>query len=148
MGGLGSATDSADGPSITPLTCHCSHAGSCHAWFRAILLLPRPQLIWLAFICHLPCQTQLVSSHNSPLPQILTLKKTCSKFLFDLLIARNCLNLLLKLTERYVCTHTRHVLIQHMAQNFESLLEEGALWQLPCGVWEEILIQDCLAVSC
>ena len=82
------------------------------------------------------------------LPQILPLKDICGRFLFDLLTSRNCLNLLLELTERYVCTCARRMLIQHMAQNFEALLEEGALWRLPCRVWQEILIQDCLAVSC
>ena len=76
------------------------------------------------------------------------LKESCGDFLFELLTARNCLNLLLKLTERYVCTRARRMLIQHMAQSFEALLEEGVLWQLPCRVWEEILIQDCLSVSC
>ncbi len=67
---------------------------------------------------------------------------------FELLTARNCLNLLLKLTERYVCTGARRMLIEHVALNFEALMEEGALWQLPCRVWQEVLIQDCLAVSC
>ena len=40
------------------------------------------------------------------------------------------------------------MLIQHIALNFETLLEEGALWQLPRRVWHDILIQDCLAVGC
>ena len=103
------------------------------------------QLIWLASISHLPCQ--LVFSHCPFLPQILPLKETCGEFLFELLIARNCLDLLLELTEKYACTRARRLQSQQMAQNFEALLEEGALWQLPCRVWQEILMQDCLAVS-
>ena len=39
------------------------------------------------------------------------------------------------------------MLSQHMAQNFETLLEEGLLWHLPCKAWQQILMQDCLAVS-
>lgn len=65
----------------------------------------------------MPCQTQLASSHNSPLPQILLLKVSCGEFLFELLTARNCLNLLLKLTERYVCMGARRMLIEHVALN-------------------------------
>eukprot|EP00891_Asterochloris_glomerata_P000396 jgi/Astpho2/396/Aster-x0925 len=79
--------------------------------------------------------------------EILPLKETCGEFLFELLTACNCLNLLLKLIEKYMCTRERRMLIQHMAQNFEGLLEEGALWQLPCRVWQEILMQDCLVVA-
>ena len=82
------------------------------------------------------------------LQQILPLKETCGEFLFELLTARNCLDLLLELTEKYACTRARRMLSQQMAQNFEALLEEGALWQLPCRAWQKILIQDCLAVSC
>ena len=96
----------------------------------------------------MPRQTQLASSHISSLPQILSLKETCGEFLFELLTAHKCLNLLLKLTEKYVCTSTSRMLIQHIALNFESLLEEGALWQLPRRVWQEVLMQDCLAISC
>ena len=133
------------------LTYHCRRR-SCHA--------PQPliqaqsccclghQQIWLAFISHMPCQMQLASSHNAALPQILPLKEICGEFLFELLTARNCLNLLLELTEKYACSRARRMLSQQMAQNFEALLEEGALWRLPCRVWHEILMQDCLAVSC
>ena len=96
----------------------------------------------------MPRQTQLISSHHPFLPQILPLKETCGEFLFELLTARHCLDLLLELTEKYACTRARRMLSQQMAQNFEALLEEGALWQLPCRVWEEVLMQDCLAVSC
>ena len=127
-------------------------AGPCHAPQPRLVAHPccclGHQQIWLACISHLPCQTQLVSSHNPSLPQILPLKETCGEFLFELLTACNCLNLLLKLIEKYMCTRERRMLIQHMAQNFEGLLEDGALWQLPCRVWQEILMQDCLVVSC
>ena len=95
----------------------------------------------------MPGQTQLIS-HHPFLPQILPLKETCGEFLFELLTARHCLDLLLELTEKYACTRARRMLSQQMAQNFEALLEEGALWQLPCRVWQEMLMQDCLAVSC
>ncbi len=123
-------------------------AGPCHAPQQLVLAQSccclDSQLTWQAFIRR---QTQLTSPHNCSLPQILPLKETCGNFLFELLTARNCLKLLLRLTEKYACTHVRRTLIQHMAQNFEALLEEGALWQLPCRVWEEILMKDCLAVS-
>ena len=102
----------------------------------------------MAPISHFFYHTQLVSSPNLSLPQILPLKETCDEFLFELLTARKCLKLLLELTEKYNCTRARRMLIQRIAHNFEALLEEGALWQLPCRVWEEVLIQDCLAVSC
>ncbi len=127
MGGLALPQDSADGPSML-----CLHAaahmplpaGPCHAPQPRLVAHPccclGHQEIWLACISRLPCQTQLVSSHNPSLPQILPLKETCGEFLFKLLTARNCLNLLLKLIEKYVCTRERRMLIQHMAQNFRA----------------------------
>eukprot|EP00884_Botryococcus_braunii_P004800 jgi/Botrbrau1/14320/Bobra.0287s0013.1 len=95
--------------------------------------------------CRITSHSVLGLLHISNYYEVSPLKEACGEFLFELLSSTN-VGMLLELSEKYGMRSLRKLLSVHMATNFESLLQSGALWDLSLGVWEEILRREVLAV--
>jgi hypothetical protein len=84
--------------------------------------------------------------HLSDFYGVEAVKAGCGEFLFELL-GNEQLPALLTIAEQYNVARLRHVCACALADYFEDLLEDGTLWSLSAGVWQELLARTSLAVS-
>jgi len=77
---------------------------------------------------------------------ILSIKKAAANFLFDLL-GRQQLSTLLQIAEQYSLKNLRLRCARVLAEDFDELLDNGALWTIKPDVWRELLLQTDLAVT-